>query len=386
MDKFNLKFSTMLYNLLRPTLFCRLLLICFICFIVPFHSFAQQSRKPVVIAYYAGHNPAQLDSFSIEKLTHIIFSFCHLKGNRLNVANAIDTAMIQKMVSLKRRNKDLKVILSLGGWGGCATCSDVFSTKDGRKEFAQSVRELSEYFGSDGIDLDWEYPAIQGYPGHKYQQQDKDNFTSLVKQLRRKLGGSYEISFAAGGFTHFIQESVDWKKVMKKANYVNMMTYDLVSGYATVTGHHTALYSTSSQTESTDNAVQKLLALHVPASKIVIGAAFYGRVFEQVADTNAGLYQQGKFLRSISYKNFSNQLSADSGYVYHWDDGAMAPYLFNPSQHLFVTYDDKHSIQVKTKYAMDNKLGGVMFWQLADDAFSDGLLDAIDEVNRGDKK
>ncbi|MGZ3847186.1 MAG: glycoside hydrolase family 18 protein, partial [Flavisolibacter sp.] len=279
----------MLYTLPVLSTVRHLCIACFVYLLLPFHLSAQQTKKPAVIAYYAGHNPAQLDSFSIEKLTHIIFSFCHLKGNRLNVANANDTAMIQKMVFLKSRNKDLKVILSLGGWGGCATCSDVFSTKDGRKEFAQSVRELSEYFGSDGIDLDWEYPAIQGYPGHKYQQQDKDNFTYLVKQLRRKLGGSYEISFAAGGFTHFIQESVDWKKVMKKANYVNMMTYDLVSGYATVTGHHTALYSTSSQTESTDNAVQKLLALHVPASKIVIGAAFYGRMFEQVADTNAGL-------------------------------------------------------------------------------------------------
>ena len=376
----------MLYLFLRPSYVRRIFVIVLVYFVLSFPSFAQQSKKPAVIAYYAGHNPAQLDSFAIEKLTHIIFSFCHLNGNRLNVANANDTAMIQKMVSLKNRNRDLKVILSLGGWGGCASCSDVFSSKEGRKEFARSVRQLSEFFGSDGIDLDWEYPAIQGYPGHKYQAEDKDNFTALVKQLRKELGSNYEISFAAGGFTHFIQESVDWKKVMKKVNYVNMMTYDLVSGFATVTGHHTALYSTSTQVESTNNAIQKLLALHVPASKIVIGAAFYGRMFEQVADTNTGLYQPGKFLRSVSFKNFSSQLSADSGYVYHWDDRAMAPYLFNPSQHVFVTYDDKRSIQLKTKYAMEKKLGGVMFWQLADDAFTEGLLDAIDQVSRSEQK
>lgn len=334
----------------------------------------------MVIGYYAGKSAAQLDSFSIEKLTHIIFSFCHLKGNRLNVDGANDSATIQKMVSLKKRNPDLKVILSLGGWGGCAGCSDVFSTKLGRQEFSKSVKELSEHFGSDGIDLDWEYPTIQGYPGHKYQPEDKENFTRLVRRLRKILGKKYEISFAAGGFSHYINEAVEWNKVMKKVNYVNMMTYDLVSGFAKVTGHHTALYSTDRQIESTDNAIQKLFALKIPKSKIVIGAAFYARVWEAVPDTNSGLYQQGKFLKSVSYKNFSSQLSSDSGFVSYWDERAMAPYMFNSSQHLFVTYDDKRSVQLKTKYAMDNKLGGIMFWQLRDDAFMEGLLDAIDEV------
>lgn len=362
----------------------KLILIILIFSLAPCISYEQQN-KFVVIGYYAGKNPAQLDSFSVEKLTHIIFSFCHLKGNRLNITDAIDSATIQKMVSFKKRNPDLKVILSLGGWGGCATCSDAFSTKVGRKEFAKSVKQLLEYFETDGIDLDWEYPAIAGYPGHKYQPADKENFTALVKQLRRTLGTDYEISFAAGGFSHYINEAIEWKQVMKKVNYVNMMTYDLVSGFATKTGHHTALYSTEQQIESTDNAIQKLISIKVPPSKIVIGAAFYARVFE-TSDTTSGLYQQGKFVKGVSFKNFTAQLSTDSGFVSYWDEKAKAPYMFNPSQRLFVTYDDKRSIQLKTQYAMDKGLGGIMFWQLRDDAFTEGLLDAIDEARRNSQK
>jgi chitinase len=360
-----------------------LLLIAFNLFVFSF-LFAQ---KPVsVIAYYAG-SPTQVDSFEIEKLTHIIFSFCHLKGNILNVSNARDTATIQKLVRLKSRNPNLKVILSLGGWGGCQTCSDVFSFRRNRKEFARSVKRISEFFGTDGIDLDWEYPAIEGYPAHKFQPEDKQHFTQLVKKLRRTLGPDYIVSFAAGGFKKYIDEAVDWKKVTKKVNMINLMSYDLVSGYDTKTGHHTALFSTSRQMESTDNSIQLLLKHKVPPNKIVIGAAFYARMWENVSDTGYGLYQQGIFKKGVSYRNFEKELSADSGFVYHWDTIANAPYLYNPAQKLFVTYDDKRSIEMKVKYVIDHQLNGIMFWQLGDDAFTDGLLEIIDRTrNRLIKK
>lgn len=352
------------------------------CFFFNCFSLSAQKSDFTVMAYFAGHRPSQIDSFAAEKLTHIIFSFCHLKGNRMNVDSAADSAIIQKLVSLKQRNPGLKVLLSLGGWGGCETCSDVFASKENRKVFAKSVKDLSQYFGTDGVDLDWEYPAIPGYPGHKNQPEDKQNFTSLVKQLRKTLGRQYEISFAAGGFNQYIDQAVEWKKVMKKVDYVNLMTYDLVSGFSTTTGHHTPLYSSAGQIESTNNAVQRLLQLKVPASKIVIGAAFYGRMWEAVPDTNMGLYQQGRFKTSVSFKSFAAQLSEDSGFVYHWDEVAQAPYLYNPSQHLFVTYDDRRSMELKTKYAIEKGLGGIMFWQIASDLYSDGLLDVIDKARR----
>ncbi len=361
----------------------KFIFILLIFFIVSSNSFAQ-SNNFSVIAYYAG-GPNQLDSFPIEKLTHIIFSFSHLKGNQLNINNARDTATIQKLVSLKSRNPNLKVILSLGGWSGCATCSDIFSSKKDRKAFARSVKRISEYFGSDGIDLDWEYPAIAGFPGHKYQPADRENFTDLIKQLRRQLGKNYEISFAAGGFKQFIDESVEWKKVMKMVDRVNLMTYDLVNGFDTSTGHHTALYSTQHQKESTDRAVAQLINYGVPKNKIDIGVAFYSRVWESVSDSDFGLYQTGKYRNNVAFKNLGTQLSVDSGFIYHWDEVANAPYLYNPAQKLFATYDDKKSIELKAKYVVDKGLNGIMFWELAYDTFENGLLQVIDDVKKNYK-
>ena len=95
-----------------------------------------------IVGYYSGPT-ASVDSFETYKLTHLIFCFGHLKGNKLSIGSAEDSATIRSMVLKKRLNPDLKVMLSLGGWGGCATCSDVFSTPGGRREFAQSVKELS---------------------------------------------------------------------------------------------------------------------------------------------------------------------------------------------------------------------------------------------------
>lgn len=356
----------------------------FSCFSVTiFLSPSQSSRqnKASVIAYYAG-DAKSIDAYGIEKLTHIIFSFCHLKGNQLSVDNKKDSLTIQHLVFLKKRNPSLKVLLSLGGWGGCETCSSVFSTEQGRSEFAQSVKTLNDFFHTDGIDLDWEYPAISGFPGHRYVPEDKHNFTLLVKALRQTLGNKHEITFAAGGFTKFLAESIEWNAISPLIDKINLMTYDLVHGFSTVTGHHTPLYSTPEQIESTDYAVRYLDSIGVPRSKMVIGAAFYARIFDVEEDKNKGLYQKGKFNKGISYSSFNKDSLEKQGFVYYWDDVAKAPYLYSSVKKQLITMDDERSIRLKTKYVLEQKLNGIMFWELGNDKRTNGLLDAIDKEVR----
>ena len=339
----------------------------------------QPAQKISVIAYYAG-DAAHIDAYPVEKLTHIIFSFCHLQGNELHVDNKNDSLTIQHLVELKQRNPSLKIILSLGGWGGCKTCSPVFSTDKGRKEFAASVKQLGNYFKTDGIDIDWEYPAIEGYPNHQYLAADKQNFTALIKELRNALGKKQEISFAAGGFEKFLDESVEWDKIAPLVDKVNLMSYDLVNGNSTITGHHTPLYATPQQIESADNAIQYFDSIHFPLNKIVIGAAMYGRVFNVKTDALNGLYQQGSFDHGISWKDFNIDSLQTQGWVYYWDDTAKAPYLYNKTSMKLYSYDNERSMAFKTQYAVDKGLNGIMFWQLGDDKPSGGLLNAIDST------
>lgn len=337
---------------------------------------AQGNKNFDVIGYYTGDDKL-INEFEVSKLTHVIYSFCHLKGGKLNVDTAKDSASIQYLVSLKTKNPHLKVMLSLGGWGGCAPCSEAFSTAKGREVFAQSVKEVNAYFKCDGLDLDWEYPTIEGYPGHLFQAADKNNFTDLIGRLRLALGNKNELSFAAGGFQKYLDESVEWKKIMPLVNRVNIMSYDLVNGYSKVTGHHTPLYSTRKGEESTDKAVGYLLKLGIPANKIVIGAAFYTRIWKGVSNVNNGLYQSGVATSGVNFKEYAASFTPTKGWDYFWDQKAMAAYWYNKKENLFATGDNIASVKAKTEYVIKNKLGGIMFWELSLDSSRNGMLDAI---------
>ena len=44
---------------------------------------------------------------------------------------------------------------------------------------------------------------------------------------------------------------------------------------------------------------------------------------------------------------------------------------------IFATFDDHKSIKLKSQYALDKKLGGIMFWQLMNDQKRNGLLSTM---------
>ena len=340
---------------------------------------AQKNKQIDIIAYYTGDDKL-INEFEINKLNQIIFSFCHLKEGKLTIDSPKDSLTIKHLVSLKATNPQLKIVLSLGGWGGCEPCSTVFSTAEGRQIFAKSVKEVSTYFKVDGLDLDWEYPAIEGLPEHVFKPTDKPNFTELIKILRSTLGEDYELSFAAGGFQKYLNESIEWKLVIPLVNRVNIMSYDLVNGYSKVTGHHTPLYSTRQNEESVDKAVSYLLKIGIPAKKLIIGGAFYTRSWKNVANVNNGLYQAGEHVEGVPFKNFTSTYTEANGWKYFLDKKAQASYWYNEKEKTFATGDDITSIKAKTEYAKSKKLGGIMFWELVLDTPRHGMINAIYEV------
>jgi len=85
---------------------------------------AQQPYK--IIAYYTGNGEA-IKQWPVNKLTHIIFSFLKIQNDTLTFRNENQESSLRQLVDLKKEYPHLKIMVSIGGWGGCAFCSDMFA-------------------------------------------------------------------------------------------------------------------------------------------------------------------------------------------------------------------------------------------------------------------
>ena len=298
-----------------------------------------------------------------------------MKGTKLSIDNEADSLTLLNVIAQKKKYPKLKVLVSLGGWGGCKTCSDAFSTKKGRTDFAISTVNIIESYQADGIDLDWEYPGISGFPGHKYQPGDRENFTELVLELRKHMNKGDILSFAAGANANdYFEKSIEWNKVMPLVDNVNLMTYDFYGSGSSKTGHHTPLGSDNFKEGSVVSSIKKLNKLGIKPEKIIIGAAFYIKTFKNVNNVNNGLDQNATSSRSYNQINFDE---VKSNFNFHWDSLANAPFAYDSVNKIFATFDDQKSIQLKSQYVLDNNLGGIMFWQLMNDKKQNGLLKSM---------
>ncbi|WP_274007548.1 chitinase C-terminal domain-containing protein [Vibrio parahaemolyticus] len=62
-------------------------------------------------------------------------------------------------------------------------------------------------------------------------------------------------------------------------------------------------------------------------------------------------------------------------YTRNYDSVAVAPWLWNAEKGVFLSTEDKASIEVKADYVIDKEIGGIMFWELAGD-YNCYVLDA----------
>ena len=352
--------------------------------------FLPKKEGPVIIGYVGGfRGEANTDIIDALKLTHINYAFVDVQGNRAFLTNEkTDTINFRKLNGLKQINPALKILISIGGWAWSENFSDAVLTDTSRKYFAESAVDIIKKYQLDGVDIDWEYPTIPGEEGNIYRPEDKQNFTLMFKELRLELdslqqqtGKKYLLTTAVGGFSRFIQNT-EMGNAQQYLDYVNLMTYDF--GGNGKAAHHTNLYpSTNDEKEnSAHRAVQDYIAAGVPAEKLVMGMAFYGRGSILTSSGKPILGQQAvSRIRGGGYTFIKDTLMFQNGFEEYWDKKAKAPYLFNDSTLQFITYDNERSVKYKCKYVKKHKLGGVMFWEYSSDV-KGYLLTEANEILR----
>ncbi|WP_273326058.1 glycoside hydrolase family 18 protein [Vallitalea guaymasensis] len=281
-------------------------------------------------------------------------------------------------------NPDIRFVLSIGGWGA-GGFSIASKTVESRKILIKSAIDLIEEAGLDGIDIDWEYPCIS-VAGIDAAKEDKENFTHLIKEFRMYLDerGMEDalLTIAAAGDEYFIK-CTEMDKIHPYLDYVQLMTYDLRGGFTVVTGHHANLYSYQEDLSraSADKAVRKYMKAGVPANKLVVGAAFYSRMWEGVPDVQHGFMQMAKTTGGYgpSFHDLLEGYIDKNGFVRYWDTEAKAPYLFNGD--CFISYEDQDSLFHKIDYIQKQGLYGLMYWEYGTDR-SGTLLRFIDQERK----
>jgi len=185
----------------------------------------------------------------------------------------------------------------------------------------------------------------------------------------------YLSTIASAGFKEYLDVN-DMAEAQKYLDFINIMTYDFIVQGDKPTGHHTNLYAEGREKRSAENAVLDHVDAGIPIEKLVMGMAFYGRSWQEVNPENNGLYQMAKGWKGFPYREIE-ELIASGNYIRHWDDSSKAPYLWNPSDKIFVTYEDPESISNKVEFIKKHKMGGAMFWEYNEDSEERTLLNAI---------
>jgi chitinase len=339
-----------------------------------------------IVAYLTDR--ADIPKIGAEKLTHINYAFAQVsEDGRIVLHDPQAPRRLAELRALKAKNPILKVILSVGGWGA-DHFSDAALTHDSRAKFAASAIELIQTHSLDGIDLDWEYPGQPG-PGIKFREEDKQNFTLLLKELRRQMdqydhqqgprGDRHSIlTIASADGDYFAHTEMD--KLHEYLDWANIMAYDFYNSATKTAGHHAGLFAAGGA-ESTPyfaaHSVEQHLAAGIPAHKLTLGMAFYGHGWTGVNPENHGIQQPyERFAGDFPYTVLARDYIDKQGFERHWDDAAKAPYLWNPTTRTFISYDDSDSIREKLAFAKAKHLGGVMFWEYSHDP-EEALLTTI---------
>lgn len=299
---------------------------------------AASRDSKVVVAYVTSWSEVMPDP---QYMTHINYAFGHVNES-FNGVKIDNEERLRQIVDLRKQKPELKVLLSIGGWGS-GRFSEMAANDEYRCAFAADCDRVVKEFALDGIDIDWEYPT-SSMANISSSPDDTENFTLLMQDIRVAIGNEKELTLATVASARYI----DFKAILPSVDFVNIMAYDMASAPK----HHSALYPSGHSGDITsDGAVTAHLKAGVPPSKLVMGMPFYGRGGDGYP----------------SFQDYNKVGNTDTQYTEKWDEVAQVPYLADKNDTLVFGFENPRSLAIKCQYILDKDLLGGMYWDYSGD-------------------
>jgi len=257
-----------------------------------------------------------------DKLTHINYAFLipDENGGVQRLANAWKL----KAIAAQAHAHNVKVLISVGGWGWDAQFETLAADHERRARFVGEILNVVNEYGLDGVDMDWEYPD----PGPSSQ-----NFLALMRELRAALpqGKLLTAAVVALGDTYGLGIPAESFPLM---DFVNIMTYDGDGR------NHASM-------EYARGGLDYWLGRGLPAEKAVLGVPFYARPdgtpYRKIVQADP----------QAAYQDYFNYFGVE------------------------LNYNGIPTIRAKTLLALE-RASGIMFWTLEQDTGDElSLLNTI---------
>jgi hypothetical protein len=307
-------------------------LIAFVIMAMMFMSFAVNAQRKVVgyIPNDGGYSPSIIN---FTRITHLNIAF----ENPDDAGNLSYNGGNDAFVTAAHNN-GVKVLVSICGGGASenatyqARYTSLMSAAN-RSAFISKIVSYLNAHNLDGIDLDLEGPAINS------------NYNDFVPALKAALPAGKLLTAA---LTHTNGGNLLTSATAQTFDFLTVMAYD--ANWGQPLHHSTYDFAVTSANWWVTNK-------GMAPGKVILGVPFYG----YTNTTGAG---------GISFASILNNYGAAAAQQDTWVSGGNTIY-----------YNGIPTIRQKTQFVVDNNFGGVMIWQLAQDATgTNSLLYHIDQV------
>ncbi|OJD15189.1 hypothetical protein AJ78_04552 [Emergomyces pasteurianus Ep9510] len=344
-------------------------------------NFMHRSDPGIVLrwnaVYYANwraHDRPPPSSLNLGHVSHIFYAFAC--NEWVDEHQPVDgTEGYLRALVQRKRNTDIKVLLSIGGAGNG---SDIVGSKHFAavarnpatvERFISSATQLAEKFHLDGFDINWEHPETH---------EQGEDYISLLFRLRQQFPSPKYLLTTALPAGEWALNKINVYEAHQYVDLINLMTYDFSGPWMTHSGHQAQLHArdpdpdpqsgTAAASTSCSSGVSYLLNWGVPAGKILLGIPAYGRAFPGANGINQ-IYERGNGEEKVfDYR----ELPLPGAQEMH-DDIVGAAYCVDMGGGEgggagFISYDSTRTVTQKAKFVSEHDLGGLFYWHLAADA------------------